>query len=86
MDAFIDTWRSGVVPLRRAFGYRIDGAWVSRDEHRFAWVVSYDGSLSWEENEARYYAAPERTALDPDPASFLEDQETWLMDEVSPDP
>ena len=86
MDEFIGAWREGVVPLRRASGYRIEGAWASHEEHRFAWVVAYDGPLSWEEAEQRYYASPERAALDPDPGSFVEGSQTWLMAPVPIDP
>jgi hypothetical protein len=85
MDAFLDAWRHGVRPLRRAFGYTFDGAWVMRDEDRFAWIVGYDGPLSWEDAEARYYGSPERAALDPDPASFIEDPQTWWVDPVDAD-
>jgi NIPSNAP len=79
MDEFIAAWRDGIVPLRRSSGYRIEGAWASREGHRFAWVVAYDGPLSWEEAEERYYASPERAAIDPDPATLVEESETWLM-------
>jgi hypothetical protein len=85
MDEFLAAWRDGVVPLRRAAGYRVDGSWVSREESMFAWVVSYDGPLSWEEAERAYYDSPERASLDPDPATFIEDPTTFRMDAVSPD-
>ena len=35
LDAFVEEWRRDVVPLRERFGFRVEGAWVVRDEHRF---------------------------------------------------
>jgi hypothetical protein len=83
-DTFVTAWRDGIVPLRRQAGYTVDGAWGSREEGTFTWVVAYVGPLSWEEAERRYYAMPERSSLEPDPASFLDDIQTWLMDPVPP--
>ena len=85
-DAFVDAWRSGVVPLRRTFGYAVWGGWLSTDRDRFAWTVSYEGPLTWQQAEERYYGSPERAALDPDPASFILDAETWFVDAAPPDP
>jgi hypothetical protein len=80
VEPFLRTWREGVVPLRETYGYTVEGGWSSVDGDRFAWIVVYDGPLSWEEAEERYYGSPERAALDPDPASFLEDVQTWFVE------
>lgn len=85
MDAFVGAWSSRIVPLRRRFGFTIDGAWLDRDTGRFAWVVGYDGPGSFEEAAAAYYASPERAAMDPDPGSFLVSMDTVMLDALELD-
>jgi hypothetical protein len=73
LDDFIHAWRSGVVPLRGRHGFTIDAAWVARAELRFVWLLSLDADQAEfaRRNEA-YYLDPRRTALDPDPAQWIE--------------
>lgn len=82
MDAFVAAWTGGVIPLRRQFGFSIDGAWLDRETGRFVWVVSHDSRASFEEAERAYYGSPERAAMDPDPGSFLASMETSMLDDV----
>ena len=84
LDAFIDEWRAGVVPLRRKFGFRVDGAWTVPAENEFIWIISYDGPEGFEARDAAYYASPERRALAPDPGRHLAHIDTRLMTSVSP--
>ena len=35
LEQFVDEWRRGVLPLRRAHGYRVDAAWTIPAESRF---------------------------------------------------
>jgi len=46
---------------------------------RFAWIIRYAGPKTWEEADAAYYAAPERTAMQPDPARHIARSESWLI-------
>lgn len=72
LDEFVAAWRAGVLPLRRAHGFRVDGAWLVRDEHRFVWLLSHDGAPDdWQALNNAYYADPRRAALDPDPAQLI---------------
>ncbi len=84
LDAFIAEWRAGVVPLRRRFGFRVEGAWAIREKNEFVWIISYDGPDGFEARDAAYYASPERRALTPDPARHLEHTDTRLMTPVLP--
>jgi NIPSNAP len=77
LDDFVDEWRSHVLPLRLAVGFRVLGPWVVADD-RFVWLVGHD---ELDRADAAYYASPERAALDPDPARHLDPIETWLLDE-----
>src|SRR5437870_4514617 len=43
MAEWVDGWTRGVLPLRRKFGFRVDGAWVVPEGNRFIWILSYDG-------------------------------------------
>ncbi len=79
MEEWLDGWTRGVLPLRRKFGFRVDGAWVVRGENRFVWVLTYDGGGGFETRDADYYASPERKALSPDPAPLIEKAETCFV-------
>jgi len=80
LDQFVDEWRQGVLPLRRARGYRVDGAWTVPDESRFVWLLSLDVEpAEWETRNNAYYADPAREALDPDPARLIESEHHVLV-------
>src|SRR5438552_3194759 len=62
---FVEEWRRGVVPLRRAHGYRIHAAWTIPEERRFVWLLSLDVEpAEWEARNDACYADPARAALD----------------------
>ncbi len=82
LDAFIGEWKANVVPLRRKFGFRIEGAWALREKNEFVWIISYDGPEGFAARDAAYYASPERKALTPDPGRHLEHVDTRLMTSV----
>jgi hypothetical protein len=82
MDTWLEEWRRDIVPLRERFGFNIVGAWVSREENRFVWVMSYDGPEGFEAANERYYASPARLAIQPDPTRHLVETETLLMESV----
>ncbi len=82
LDAFIAEWRDQIVPLRRAFGFRVEGAWCIREKGTFIWIISYDGPEGFEARDAAYYASPERKAVSPSPARHLENTDTRLMEPV----
>ena len=82
IDEFIALWRDQIVPARRAAGFRVRGAWVSREEAGFAWVVSYRGKGSFAAGEKRYYDSDARAAITPPPGEFLRDVETVMMESL----
>jgi hypothetical protein len=82
MEAFLEVWRNGVVPLRERFGFQVVAAWLGADDDRFVWVVAHDDDF--EAAERAYYAAPERAALDPDPGQLLAHAETTFVRSVTP--
>ncbi len=84
MEEWLDGWARGVLPLRRKFGFRIEGAWVVAGENRFIWILTYDGERGFEARDADYYASPERKALDPDPAPLIEKAETSFVTSALP--
>jgi NIPSNAP len=71
LDDFVKGWSDGVAPLRRAHGYRIDGAWTVPDENKFVWIMTYEGEEDWDAKDRAYYASPDRASLDPDPATLI---------------
>jgi len=72
LDEFVAEWKEHVVPLRRAAGFDLVGAWRTGDE-RFVWILGYDGDFS--AADAGYYESDARHAVDPDPARHLERRE-----------
>jgi hypothetical protein len=83
LDEFVQEWRRGVVPLRQAHGYRVDGAWTIPDENRFVWLLTLDVPPDeWEARNDAYYADPARAELDPDPARLIVSQRHSLVEMV----
>jgi hypothetical protein len=83
LHRFIEEWRAGIVPLRREMGFFIDGAWIVDDESRFVWLLSHPGDWrAFEEADRAYYASPERTSLEPNPARLIEEQATARLTRV----
>jgi hypothetical protein len=72
-DAFVETWRRNVVPLRRQYGFDIAGAWLDEVAERFVWIVSYEGEGTIEDVIAQYDAAPEHAMMSPPPGDFVEE-------------
>lgn len=77
LEDFAREWREHVLPLRRAAGFEVLGPWTSA-QGEFVWLVGHD---DLESADAAYYASPERTMLDPDPARHLAETRTWLLEE-----
>jgi hypothetical protein len=83
LDRFVEEWRNGVAPLRRAHGFAIQGAWTVPEDGRFVWLLAHPGGWdAFAEADAAYYASPERASLDPDPARLIEEQRNARLAEV----
>lgn len=83
MDEWVALWRAKVVPIRRSVGFTVAAAWVLEEEDRFIWLLTHPGT--WDDfarADERYFASPERAALDPDPARFIEEQRNARLREV----
>jgi len=81
-DEWVREWRDHVAPLRRALGFEIVGPWVERDATRFVWLLGHDGREGFQEADDRYYASPQRRALEPDPARHIRGIETRMLRDV----
>src|SRR6266545_3777867 len=57
--------------------------WIAEGSGEFVWVIAHDGSRTFEEADAAYYASPERAALDPNPARHLVEVRTDFVREVT---
>lgn len=79
MDVWLDGWTRGVLPLRRKFGFRIDGAWVVEGADTFVWILTYDGPDGFQARDDAYYDSEERKSLQPDPAPLIEKAEKRFM-------
>jgi hypothetical protein len=79
MDEWLREWRELVYPLRLEHGFLIVGAWVNRDEDRFVWMVGHE---DFDRADSAYYASPQRTAMDPDPARHLVEVDTVALEPI----
>ena len=75
-DEFIGEWAANIVPLRRKFGFSVEGAWTNAEQTRFVWMLSRD---DFEAADRAYYASPERAALTPDITRHLTRIDTQLL-------
>ena len=75
LDRFVEEWRGQLLPLRRAHGFEIAGAWTIPDEDRFIWLLVHPGGWdAFAKADEAYFASPEREAMDPDPARLIAEQ------------
>jgi len=85
LEQFVEEWRMKLAPLRRSIGFEIPGAWTVPEENRFIWLLRHPGGWdAFEEADAAYFASPQRTAFDPDPARLIEEQRNVRLTEVEP--
>ena len=82
MEAWLEEWRTQIVPLRRRHGFEVLGAWTVDGTDQFIWIISHRGPGSWADADAEYYGSPERKAMDPDPARHLAHVQARLMSGV----
>lgn len=83
LDDFVAAWRGGVKPLRERFGFAIEGAWTAPESNEFVWLLRYEGPDSFSDADAAYYASPERTDIQPDPAQFIESASEQMIRPVA---
>jgi len=84
MDEFVKGWSEGIYPLRLQHGFKVDGAWIMKDENKFVWILTYDGLGDWEARNKAYHESPERKALNPDPARLIDKIEERFITSVLP--
>jgi hypothetical protein len=82
VDEFVTLWREQILPARRAVGFKVQGAWVAREEAGFAWVVSHSGPGSFEEASQAYYDSDARAAISPPPDEFIVEVDTVMVERV----
>jgi hypothetical protein len=83
LDRFVEEWRTLLVPVRRAHGFEIPGAWTVADEDRFVWLLAHPGDWdAFAEADAAYFASSARARIDPDPARMIEEQHNVPLTEV----
>jgi hypothetical protein len=63
MDAFVDWWRSRLLPARVAYGFTLECAYVVPETDEFVWAVSAEGDAeAYARLDAAWAASPERAA------------------------
>lgn len=81
LDEWVERWRGEIVPLRLELGFEIGGAWVDRNRNQFLWLISYEGSESFAERNAVYWASPQREAMNLEPDDYLVRTEERTVEE-----
>jgi hypothetical protein len=82
LDEWVSRWHELVVPLRLEFGFEIRGSWVDRERSQHVWVIAYEGSESFEERNAAYWASPQRQAMGLDPSEYLLEDTMRPVEEI----
>jgi len=82
VDEFITVWRDQILPARRAAGFKVQGAWVSREEAGFAWVISHSGPGTFEEASQAYYDSDARSRIRPAPDEFIVESDTVMVERL----
>jgi hypothetical protein len=80
LDEFTAFWRAEIVPLRRSFGFAVDGAWSDAETSTFAWVVRHPDFAA---AAADYYASPGRAGLSHDPGEYIERSDLRMVEPVA---
>lgn len=63
LPAFVDWWRSRLLPARQAFGFRLETALVVPETDEFVWAVSVEGDeAAFAALDAAWTASAERAA------------------------
>jgi len=84
MDEFVKAWSEGIYPLRLQQGFKVEGAWVIREENKFVWIVTYDGPDDWDAKVKAYHESPGRKAIIPDPVQLIAVIEAKFISSVLP--
>ncbi len=63
-------------------GFEIQRAWIIESSNQFAWLISYEGSDSWEAKERAYYASAERSGMTPNPARLIARTEEYFLEDI----
>jgi hypothetical protein len=78
-DDFVARFNADLVPLRREYGFSVDGAWLSEDKTRFTWVTSHDCPDGWDVAEKTYYSDPRRQNLGWDPRDYISEMDLSMV-------
>jgi NIPSNAP protein len=81
-EEWLRRWWEQVVPLRRAFGFEIIGAWLDAERSQFFWVLAYEGPETFEEVNDRFWASPEGVALGRDTDEYILSWEMRTVEQI----
>lgn len=82
IDEFVALWRDHIVPARNAAGFNVEGAWLSREDAGFAWVIGYYGPKTFAEASRAYYESEARRRMRPDPDELVIDSDTSMVERL----
>ncbi len=79
---FAEEWKGSVLPLRLEHGFQVHDAWIIEETNQFAWLISYEGTESWEAKESTYYASEKRKTMEPNPARLIARPEQYFVESI----
>jgi hypothetical protein len=87
LDEWLAFFHDKVAPMHSKYALPVHAAWVDRERSQFAWVRTFAGEGTVEEQEKRYYQSPERQAVIGDePKRFIEKMHVRVVEQVYPHP
>ncbi|GGL15880.1 NIPSNAP family protein [Mangrovihabitans endophyticus] len=76
LEEWITKFHNLIVPLRHELGFHIDGSWIDYERSQHLWVMTYDGTQTFADANAAYWASPKRAALGIEPSDYLTAEES----------
>lgn len=82
MHEFVQLFRTQIAPLRQKIGFSIPAAWIIRETNQFFWLMTYDGPEDWAAMDQKYFEAPERARMNPNPTALIAKIEQIFVENV----
>ena len=82
LHQFAAEWKEKVYPLRIEHGFQIHSAWLVESTNQFVWLISYEGTESWEAKEEAYYSSAQRKAMEPNPSRLIARSEQYFVESI----
>lgn len=82
MEEFVQLFRERIAPLREKIGFTVSARWTAPETNQFIWLMSYDGPEDWDVMDRKYFDAPERQTMNPNPSTLIAKSELIFIEPI----